>query len=272
MAIVSTSIAVTINRGQLDGLYSYAVAANMLQNVASGLTFTDALRTASRTTTDNTVSTLVQTFNPYPDVPTGAAGLPSILRAPGVVISESTTTTLTSDLVSGSSSQSQGASLWQVVNNRTGADIFQGYSFLSFQYDSDYRMADHPVEQGGFACYNKVKVPFGIKISIAFVGDDAARQAALSQADVEMARLDGYTIKTPENQFLTKIVDVIHFGYKRTAVEGVTMIKADFHFQELRIVSSTLTTTQTASASAAGTQNQGLVDATSASNASSAAR
>lgn len=105
-------------------------------------------------------------------------------------------------------------------------------STASFEYAKDWRIADYQVEQGSFENYDKVELPFDVKVTL--VNDDPTplRQTFLATIDGMARSFDLYNVLTPEKVYLN--CSVAHYDYKKTARSGVSMLIVDVWFQEIR--------------------------------------
>lgn len=185
----------------------------------------------------------------FPNVP-NVPGVPPLPTAPGTV-GVAAPTLLTADA---SVPQAPSVAQWGIFLN--GAPVVTADSVLSFTYKSDYLLLDYPVEQGSFQTYNKVKIPFDVRVRYASGSDDANRQALLDSLDAAAKTLSLYDVVTPEKVYTG--VNITHVDYHRTSVNGVGLIAADVWLSQI-ITTATATFSQTKQASGAQPQSVGAV-------------
>lgn len=118
-------------------------------------------------------------------------------------------------------------------------------------YSRDYRISTYPQEQGAFASYNKVQVPFRAVLTF-FIS--TTRFEFLSSVEQAVATLDLYVVATPEWSYPN--ANLTHYSYRRDSRNGVTLIRVDVWAEEVRVVS--------VSPGAQGQINQGNTQSTNA--------
>jgi hypothetical protein len=166
-------------------------------------------------------------------------------------------------------------------------------SFVDVEFKQDWPASDYPVEQGGFQTYDKVRLPFAVKLRLAASGSQAELQSflttiqnvcedgslgnpslvqslvtqALGGFGINTAQISSifgtitggnnlYDLITPSRVFTG--MTAIHYDYRRTAVSGVSLITVDIWFIEVQVtVSANLNATQFAQF--AGQNNVGTV-------------
>ncbi len=110
-------------------------------------------------------------------------------------------------------------------------------SMIDFEYAQDWPLSNYPQEQGAFQSYDKVTLPFDVKVRAASGGDPSARQAFLSTCLSIANSLSLFDIVTPEMTFTS--VNCTHIEWNRSARRGQTLIVVDFWFQWISVSSST---------------------------------
>ncbi len=119
----------------------------------------------------------------------------------------------------------------------------------SVEYARDYRISDYPQEEGKFMSYNKVQVPYNGKVGF-LVGPH--REAFLNQIEAQVASLQFVSLVTPEKTYVN--ANLTHYGYRRVARRGTTLILVEVWVEEVRI------TGQTQTSNAQGTNGQPTAD------------
>lgn len=115
-------------------------------------------------------------------------------------------------------------------------------SFLDFGYRNEYTVSDYPVQDGGFASYDKVANPFEIVLRMTKGGSQQERKTFLDACDAIQGTLDLYDILTPEKTYLG--VNVLRFELVRKGNRGAYFFaEVDMYFREIRTVTATYSTT-----------------------------
>lgn len=136
-----------------------------------------------------------------------------------------------------------GQPLWGIFDSQSGAPVLEADSVFSVEYARDYHISDYQQENGAFASYNKVQVPFQAKVS--FLANQL-RFNFLATAEPACASLGLVTVVMPE--FAYPNANLVHYGFRRTARNGKTLILFDVWCEEVRILPSATSTAIPASA------------------------
>ena len=155
-------------------------------------------------------------------------GVPPLLPRLVVVFTEAAL--VTADAV-GLGFAGQQSSQWGLYDSGGNA-VIVGDSVLSFDNDSESRVANYPVEGGGFESFNKVAVPYDVGFVFSksgTVGDRAAFLASLDAAKNSLALLTGVT---PEYSYPN--LNVVRYTQQRSAQNGVTLLRVTVYCQEIR--------------------------------------
>lgn len=64
-----------------------------------------------------------------------------------------------------------------------GQQLINQVSVVDFEYKQDWNISTAPVENGGFQSYNKVQLPFDVRMRVAAGGDQANRTSLLTVVD-----------------------------------------------------------------------------------------
>lgn len=187
-------------------------------------------------------------FIPYPDVP-DVPGVPNVPRQIGA------------DLPSAGDEQAvdttsyNPAPQWAIVDS-TGNPAILPDSVVEFEYRGEMRICSHPVEQGSFASYNKIAIPFSVRTVLSCNGNGPmTRDQFLSEIETMRESTDLVSIVTPDDVY--ENCNLVHVDYRREARQGVSLIFAQLWFQEVR--QGTSTTTSTAQPDGADSSQQGQV-------------
>jgi hypothetical protein len=120
---------------------------------------------------------------------------------------------------------------WGIFSNN-GGPILVVDSVASVEYARDYHVSDFPQEQGAFASYNKVQVPFQAKVGF-LIGP--SRTDFLNAVEAAVASLQFVAVVTPEISYPS--ANLTHYSYRREIRSGVTLIRVDVWAEEIRIIS-----------------------------------
>lgn len=126
-----------------------------------------------------------------------------------------------------------------LITDKNGKTIINPDSVVAFEYKGESRLAGYPMEKGAFSTYNKVQMPYDIRLRITCGGNVAiggaggmSREVFLTTLEYMKASLDLITIVTPDMSYPS--VNLENFDYRRTATNGATLITADLMFKEIR--------------------------------------
>lgn len=120
---------------------------------------------------------------------------------------------------------------WGVFNPK-GA-IFADYdSFNAMGYNNESSVSDYPVEQGGFASYNKVDAAYDMIVTL-HCGGGADRRAKFLQAcENARASLDTYSVLTPEKTY--RNINFVDLQYRREETNGAYLLIVTLVGREIR--------------------------------------
>ena len=110
-------------------------------------------------------------------------------------------------------------------------------STVEFDYAQDLPIADYPQENGAFQAYNKVTLPFDIRLRVCAGGSISARQSFLYTCKAIAASYQLFSVITPELVFSS--CNCNHISWRRAARGGNTLIQVDLTFVQVPVVSAT---------------------------------
>lgn len=142
---------------------------------------------------------------------------------------------------------------------QNGSPVLTPDSVLSLEWHGEERISDYPVQNGQFVSYNKVKVPFDLRmvmtcqglnvvqsalqpvtqainqalsnIGLAY-GQPMTRDAFLRQLDTMLDSTDLYDVVTPDKVYSN--VNLVAYNHVKKHDEGGTLIIAELMFREVR--------------------------------------
>ena len=112
-------------------------------------------------------------------------------------------------------------------------------STLSFEFVKENKISNFPVEQGGFATYNKIQLPANPTVTIALSATEPERTQFLGAIDDACNSTDLYNVVTPEVTYVNYSLE--RYNYRRTAQRGMTLLVVEVSLLEVRQVSATFT-------------------------------
>lgn len=175
---------------------------------------------------------MASTFVPtptYPNVP-DALGVPQIPRNPSVAPPDPPPPPLSQDTVVegiGANPQQWG------IYDYTGSPILVGQTAFQMQYMREYKVSDYPVEDGAFASYNKVQLPFVGRFTFLQGGSLDDKGNFLIDCENICSDLNLYQLVTPEITYHN--VNVTHYDYDRTAAKGVGLMYVEVWVEQIRV-------------------------------------
>lgn len=167
---------------------------------------------------------------------------------------------------------------WMILSS-DGSPAIVPDTVPRFEYRGEARVADYPMEQGAFASYNKVAMPFDIRMVMVCSGLNYAQSAAqaikniagigigqnlmqkpdfLDSLDYMLSTTDLFAIVTPDRTYNS--LNLEHYDYRRETTNGATMLIVEAWFREIRVTgAATYSNGGSASPSAASPTGLGTV-------------
>lgn len=163
----------------------------------------------------------------YPDVPR-AEGVPDVKRSaenPGTGEQQR----LTSDEIEVVGYDDYE---WGIYKAGTKELALAADSVASVGYDAEYRIADYPIEEGGFESYDKVAMPFLNRVVLIKGGTREDRRAFCSTLEDIRGDTELYSVVTPDQVFLN--VNIGRVIIDRSIDAGAGLVRAEIVMQEIR--------------------------------------
>lgn len=120
--------------------------------------------------------------------------------------------------------------LWGIFLN--GNVVITADNVISLEYKQDWDILDYPVEQGGFETYNKVQLPFEIKLEFSSGGSVSNRQALLDSVAAIAGDTNLYDVHMPEEFYSN--MNIMHYSFERRSTNGVGLIKVGVWLRQIR--------------------------------------
>lgn len=116
---------------------------------------------------------------------------------------------------------------------RDGAQVVEADSVTAFDYKQDYPLSTYQVEEGGFETFDKVEMPYDVRLEFVTGGDLEARQAMLASIKAIQGSLDVFDAVTPEWTYLS--CNVSHVDYGQRPDRGVGLLRVSVHLTQVRV-------------------------------------
>ena len=113
-----------------------------------------------------------------------------------------------------------------------GTLALQPDSFVKFEYKESHKISNYPVEQGSFQSYNKITLPYEIKLIVTKNGASNIGPF-INQILLLLNSTKILSVVTPDKTFMS--ANLINFDYKKEARNGAVLLIAELTFQEVRI-------------------------------------
>jgi hypothetical protein len=129
-------------------------------------------------------------------------------------------------------------------------------SVLEFEYRQDFPISTYPQEEGAFQAYNKVTLPWDVRLRLTAGGSATNRKAFIEACIAISQSFQLFDVLTPERPYVS--VNCNHIDFRRSAKQGNTLIAIDLGFINIPVVSAT-TGINTAIAGDSAQQSSGNV-------------
>jgi hypothetical protein len=113
-------------------------------------------------------------------------------------------------------------------------------STLSLEFMKESRVSDFPLEQGGFASYNKVQTPASPVVTLILQGQESDRTYLLQAIDAACTSTNLYNVVTPTVNYQNYTVE--RYSYTRKSDRGLTLLIVEVALKEIRQVTPAYST------------------------------
>lgn len=120
------------------------------------------------------------------------------------------------------------------IHDKSGQTVLAFDVFLACDYRNESRVPSQPVEEGGFASYNKVASPATVSVKLAKSGKPDTLGNFLAAVKELESSLELYSVVTPERTLTS--MNVVAVRYNRQVSEGVDRVVVELGLQEIRQV------------------------------------
>lgn len=184
----------------------------------------------------------------YPDVPK-TDGVPAVKRSPEN-LGVDTQPQMSSDTITVTA---YGSNDWGIYKAGSKDLALEADSISSVGYEAEHRLADYPIEEGGFESYNKVALPFNVRVVLTKGGTREDRRAFCSKIEDLRGDTELYSVVTPEKVYLN--ANIVRVSIDRSAEAGAGLIRAELVLQEVRQNATSSFSNTRAAASASAVNN-----------------
>ena len=175
----------------------------------------------------------------YPNVPR-SSGVPAVFR--------SAASAIPLGIVTVAADAAQVFRMFQApqwgIFTKGGQPVAVADSVVGVDFRREARISDYPLEQGAFESYDKVQMPFDIRVrfavtnsvdlpSLGSLGMSSQRKDFLTAIDRAFKSLDLYMVTTPDATYQS--VNITHYDYRRELKGGATLLVVDVWMEEVRV-------------------------------------
>lgn len=129
---------------------------------------------------------------------------------------------------------------WTIIDEEGGTAI-QFTSFIDIDVRNEGTALSYPVEEGGFANYNKVQSPLDIRVTLSTQGTDSDFEYILDKLDEYQNDPVKLFISTPSAYYGPMTLEA--YSNKRTRESGAGQLTVELNFIEVREVQTQVSTT-----------------------------
>ena len=122
---------------------------------------------------------------------------------------------------------------WALISDK-GTTVAPFDSMLSIDVKNENKLLASPVEESGFASYNKVASPLDIYVELAASASESGHAALLAALNKLAAGTELVSLVTPDQEH--RHLNIESYSTKRTATEGAPLLVAELHLLEVRQV------------------------------------
>ena len=129
------------------------------------------------------------------------------------------------------------------LQNEGGGTAVEFDVFIDMDFSGENQVAHEPIEQGGFASYNKQDSPKEITVTLACTKMYMSQQPVLENIDKLASGTQKLSLITPASEY--KNLNIESYSYRRTEDAGAGMLAVELKLVEVREVETKKKTTAT---------------------------
>lgn len=163
----------------------------------------------------------------FPNVP-ASSGVPAVQRGTENPATEGEEEQLSSDSITVTATAKGQWGIYTLA----GALVVHSDSIVAIGYDAEHRIANYPIQEGAFESYDKVALPFDVRVVMSKGGNLTQRAAFIKEIEEIRGDTQIYNVVTPERSYLN--VNVTRVTIDRSREQGAGLITAEMHLVEIR--------------------------------------
>jgi hypothetical protein len=125
---------------------------------------------------------------------------------------------------------------WGIYNAINNTPAFDVDTCVDVKFGDVSKVSDFPVENGGFASYNKVIEAYQPKVKVAVHGDQRI-SVLLEQLYASVRSINLYNVLTPNITYSSVALE--KYDYTRTAKDGMHMVQVEITLKQINQVTTT---------------------------------
>lgn len=130
--------------------------------------------------------------------------------------------------------------VWTLIDEG-GGNVVEFTSFIDIDTRNEGQALSYPVEEGGFANYNKVQTPLDLRVTLATQGAEADFESILNRLDEYQAEARKLFVSTPAAFYGPMTLE--SYSNRRTTQSGAGLLTVELALVEVREVQTQTTTT-----------------------------
>ena len=150
------------------------------------------------------------------------------------------------------------------LQNEGGGTAVEFDVFIDMDFSGENQVAHEPIEQGGFASYNKQDSPKEITVTLACTKMYMSQQPVLENIDKLASGTQKLSLVTPASEY--KNLNIEGYSYRRTEDAGAGMLVVELKLVEVREVEVKKKTTASESPKSEGKQGKPIEKSKNPSN------
>ena len=154
------------------------------------------------------------------------------------------------------------------LQNEGGGTAVEFDVFIDMDFSGENQVAHEPIEQGGFASYNKQDSPKEITVTLACTKMYMSQQPVLESIDKLASGTQKLSLITPASEY--KNLNIESYSYRRTEDAGAGLLAVELKLVEVREVEVKKKTTATEKPKSEGKQGKPIEKSKNPSNDSKA--
>lgn len=194
---------------------------------------------------------MITDYDPGTPIVPDAPGVPAVNRVPGSTPDGAVLQS--SDGIKVAASADMGWGIYLASDNTLA---LEPDSFISFDYDAEYRISDFPLQDGQFETYNKVAMPFETRVIVSKGGSKLDRRDFIAAVEALRGDTELYNVVTPERTYLNVNFSRVSMSRKRD--QGGGLVTYELVLREIR---NDVVEVLTKEPSGAATKNNGTTRA-----------